>query len=191
MAASCGLAQGRAALEAIARYQPTARLRFFPGASPERSNADIPPDALSVFLISVGEAPAGSGAPRAPRLAAPGRGAGALPADVEAAAAPGVCPHLGFADDPTSRYSRPVRLHRCSAKGAGAPVPLETQRDLCLTDGFPRCPLLGQGAEVGSPPRPGPQRAGRQPAAAGAAPGPAGGAGPVGGPGRRGRCARG
>ena len=67
VAASCGLAQGPAALEALARYQPVARLRFFPGARPERTNADIPPDLLSLFLISVGEAPAGSEVPQAPQ----------------------------------------------------------------------------------------------------------------------------
>jgi DNA-directed RNA polymerase specialized sigma24 family protein len=55
----------------------------------------------------------------------------------------GACPHLGFADDPANRYSRPTRMHRCFATGYSASLSIEEQRSYCLTSGFAACPRLG------------------------------------------------
>lgn len=55
---------------------------------------------------------------------------------------PGHCPALGFEDDQAHSFNRPTRLHRCFATDKPAPLTLEQQRDLCLTDGYPNCPRL-------------------------------------------------
>ncbi len=52
----------------------------------------------------------------------------------------GVCPKLGFADDPPRHYSRPTALHRCYATETGSLVSSQEQRDLCLGGRFAACP---------------------------------------------------
>jgi hypothetical protein len=52
----------------------------------------------------------------------------------------GVCPKLGFADDPTRSFSRPTRTHRCFALGRPLVVASEQQAALCLTPEHVECP---------------------------------------------------
>jgi Domain of unknown function (DUF4388) len=52
------------------------------------------------------------------------------------------CPKMGFEDDPTRSVARPTRLHRCFALGAPLSLPMEQQRQLCLTDHYQTCPRL-------------------------------------------------
>ncbi|HET6315286.1 MAG TPA: DUF4388 domain-containing protein [Chloroflexota bacterium] len=52
----------------------------------------------------------------------------------------GVCPKLGFADDPPRHYSRPTALHRCYATDTASLVTSQEQRDLCLGGRYASCP---------------------------------------------------
>ena len=56
--------------------------------------------------------------------------------------AAGHCHNLGFADDSSSSFDRPTRLHRCFAASTPMPLSLDQQRELCLTDEFRTCPRL-------------------------------------------------
>lgn len=58
------------------------------------------------------------------------------------------CPMLGFEDDPKRAFGRPTRLHRCFALGEPLSLPLDHQRELCLTPHYETCPRLAPTAEV-------------------------------------------
>ena len=62
-----------------------------------------------------------------------------LPGPFGALVTASYCPLLRFGDDPTSRYSRPTRLHRCFTRAGARQVSLREQRDWCLTDRFVDC----------------------------------------------------
>jgi hypothetical protein len=76
--------------------------------------------------------------------------------DTAAASLPGVCPQLGFEDDPNNSFGRPTRLHRCFAAGAPLPLALDQQRELCLTDQYGTCPRLTAATRAGRATRPSP-----------------------------------
>lgn len=82
--------------------------------------------------------------PARPSARSPGSEAGApvAPRPPVVAAENSVCPELGFADDRSYHYPRPVRLNHCFARGHSGPVSIAEQRNLCLTERFPTCPRL-------------------------------------------------
>jgi hypothetical protein len=61
------------------------------------------------------------------------------PARAAEVVAPGPCPFLGFADDPSRHYSRPTALHRCFATGVAGLVTGQEQRELCLAGRYTTC----------------------------------------------------
>ena len=68
-----------------------------------------------------------------------------------AQASAGVCPKLGFEDDPSTSFGRPTRLHRCFAAGRPLPLSMDQQRELCLNEQFGTCPRLVAAADVSPP----------------------------------------
>lgn len=74
---------------------------------------------------------------------------------------PGVCPMLGFADDPARHYSRPTALHRCYATQSPSLVTNPEQLDLCLGGLYPTCPRWRNkpSAQPSAAPQPAPQLA--------------------------------
>src|SRR4051794_9814770 len=60
------------------------------------------------------------------------------------------CPALGFTEDEGSHYLLPTEQHRCFAGAKKRPVPLEYQRQLCLSPEHVRCPFW-IAAEGGGP----------------------------------------
>jgi hypothetical protein len=64
----------------------------------------------------------------------------------------GVCPRLGFADDPARHYPRPTALHRCYASGIAGLVSSQEQRELCLGGRYQSCPrFVADLVEVAQP----------------------------------------
>ncbi len=62
------------------------------------------------------------------------------PSLVSSAVPAGLCPKLGFADDPANHYSRPTQLHRCYALEPPERISIDHQRRFCLTGQYPSCP---------------------------------------------------
>jgi len=58
-----------------------------------------------------------------------------------------ICPYLGLADDPDTRFSYPEKSHRCYATDRAISASVEHQVGFCLTHDHPKCPRF-----VESPP---------------------------------------
>ena len=50
-----------------------------------------------------------------------------------------VCPYLGLADDPRTRFSFPVAGHRCQVKSKAAKIDLTQQARYCLSGRYSTC----------------------------------------------------
>ncbi|MCP4211999.1 MAG: hypothetical protein GY764_11045 [Halieaceae bacterium] len=64
----------------------------------------------------------------------------------EAPISPGICPHLGLANDPSLRRSNVSANHRCYAREPEADVNDTHQSRFCLTSGHTVCPFYKQPA---------------------------------------------
>ena len=51
------------------------------------------------------------------------------------------CPFLGFEDDPSTALAYPAKYNFCFKAKPTAPVSLAQQRNFCLTENFPECPV--------------------------------------------------
>jgi hypothetical protein len=51
-----------------------------------------------------------------------------------------ICPYLGFANDPHSRFAYPDSAHRCFSTGRGTMVPTEHQTAFCMAQRYSSCP---------------------------------------------------
>jgi hypothetical protein len=51
-----------------------------------------------------------------------------------------ICPYLGSADGPDSRFSYPESTHLCFSADLQSSIPLEHQSAFCLTQRYPTCP---------------------------------------------------
>lgn len=51
-----------------------------------------------------------------------------------------ICPYLGFANDPHSRFAYPDPAHRCFSTGQGTTVPTEHQTAFCMSQRYGSCP---------------------------------------------------
>jgi LysM repeat protein len=64
-----------------------------------------------------------------------------------------VCPHLGLADDPSSRCTFVSEAHRCRRTSHPRSIPHDVQSMLCLSQRFEACPIF-QGKFDDAPPLP-------------------------------------
>ena len=116
---------GMSALETCVHELADANFRFVEGVAAGEHTLDIPAAELQELIVRA--------ANREPVTEPPA----AISGDELRAA--GVCPRLGFADDPARHYSRPTALHRCYASESPSLVTNQEQLDLCLGGLYPTC----------------------------------------------------
>ncbi|TME22490.1 MAG: DUF4388 domain-containing protein, partial [Chloroflexi bacterium] len=116
---------GMSALETCVHELADANFRFVEGVAAGEHTLDIPAPELQRLIVR-----AANGEPLTEPPAA-------ISGDELRAA--GVCPRLGFADDPARHYSRPTALHRCYASESPSLVTNQEQLDLCLGGLYPTC----------------------------------------------------
>ena len=117
--------RGMSALETCVHELADANFRFVEGVAAGEHTLDIPAPELQELIVRA--------ANREPVTEPPA----AISGDELRAA--GVCPRLGFADDPARHYSRPTALHRCYASESPSLVTNQEQLDLCLGGLYPTC----------------------------------------------------
>ena len=117
--------RGMSALETCVHELADANFRFVEGVAAGEHTLDIPAPELQKLIVRA--------ANREPVTEPPA----AISGDELRAA--GVCPRLGFADDPARHYSRPTALHRCYASESPSLVTNQEQLDLCLGGLYPTC----------------------------------------------------
>jgi Domain of unknown function (DUF4388) len=141
--AAYGDEHGLEALAACTRELADAEFRFVEGPHTGEREIDMSAAELQRYLARVlnGEVPP------EPLAASP-------PVKPSETVAPGPCPFLGFADDPSRHYSRPTALHRCFAGGAASLVTGQEQRELCLAGRFATCPRYRNVTSLTPSPRP-------------------------------------
>jgi hypothetical protein len=117
--------RGMSALQACLRDLANADFRFIEGVAAGELTLDISAAELQRMIARAANGEAVADAP------------GAITSDEVRGA--GVCPMLGFADDPARHYSRPTALHRCYSSDSPSLVTNQEQLDLCLGGQYPSC----------------------------------------------------